>query len=169
MTMVDSSVWIDYFRGKSTPQTNVLDYLLGNELLVVGDLILLEVLQGFNEGKQLQQADKLMRSMEVIELGGEDVALLAAQHFRTLRAKGITVRKTIDTLIATRCILDGLPLLFSDRDFDPFVAHLGLRSRMQEAGLAEASGAKFSVHQTEAICQVPPLLREKEEGELKIK
>ncbi len=162
MTMVDSSVWIDYFRGKSTPQTNVLDYLLANELLVVGDLILLEVLQGFSDTKQLTMASKLMRSMDVIDLGGEEIALLAAQNFRTLRSKGITVRKTIDCLIATRCIADCIPLLYSDRDFDPFVKHLGLRSRMQEAGMAQASGAKYSVHQTEAIYQLPPLLRERE-------
>lgn len=151
MIVVDSSVWIDYFRGKKTPQCDFLDHMLSNDLLVVGDLILLEVLQGFSEGKDLQLATRVMRSMDVIELGGEDMALKAAQHYRQLRAKGITIRKTIDTLIATRCIHDEYELLFSDRDFEPFVEHLGLRSAMTGSGFEMSHAA---LHQVEAVYQV---------------
>jgi len=128
MTLVDSSVWIDYFRGVSTPQSEILDSLLGNEPVMTGDLILVEVLQGFNSDRDFNQARKLLTSLAVIDLGGQDIAIQAAKNFRTLRAKGVTVRKTIDTVIATRCIVSGLKLLYSDRDFDPFVEHLSLRS-----------------------------------------
>ncbi|MDQ5909821.1 MAG: hypothetical protein QG599_1916 [Pseudomonadota bacterium] len=127
MILVDSSVWIDYFRGTTTPQTDCLDALLGTEPLAVGDLILVEVLQGFAGNQDFNQARKLLTSLEVIEIGGLEVAIQAARNFRTLRTLGVTVRKTIDTLIATRCIESDLALLYSDRDFDPFVKHLGLR------------------------------------------
>ncbi len=132
MIMVDSSVWIDYFRGQITPQTDCLDALLSMELLAVGDLILTEVLQGFANEREYNQARKLMMSLDLIEIGGQDNALLAVNNFRTLRARGITVRKTIDTLIATCCIQRDLALLYSDRDFEPFVAHLGLRCALAE-------------------------------------
>ena len=127
MILVDSSVWIDYFRGEATPQSEMLDALLGNEPLVVGDLILAEVLQGFQGERDFNQAKQLLMSFEIIEIVGRDVAIQAARNFRTLRGHGVTVRKTIDTLIATRCINSGLILLHSDKDFDPFVTHLGLR------------------------------------------
>jgi hypothetical protein len=127
MILVDSSVWIDYFRGEATPQSEMLDALLGNEPLVVGDLILAEVLQGFQGERDFNQAKQLLMSFEMIEIVGKDVAIQAARNFRTLRGHGVTVRKTIDTLIATRCINSGLILLHSDKDFDPFVTHLGLR------------------------------------------
>lgn len=130
MILVDSSVWIDFFRGVSTPQTDRLDALLGTEPLAVGDLILAEVLQGFRSERDFNRARKLLTTLDVVTLGGQDIALQAAKNFRALRAQGVTVRKTIDTVIATRCIEDDLPLLYSDRDFDPFVAHLGLRSAM---------------------------------------
>lgn len=128
--LVDSSVWIDYFRGVTTPQTERLDALLGTEPLAIGDLILTEVLQGFSHERDFNQARRLLTSLDVIALGGADMALQAARNYRLLRAQGVTVRKTIDTIIATRCIEDDVPLLYSDRDFDPFVAHLGLRSGM---------------------------------------
>jgi predicted nucleic acid-binding protein len=128
--LVDSSVWIDFFRGTITPQTDRLDELLGNEPLCIGDLVLTEVLQGFNTDREFNQARKLLASLEIVELGGQEVAIQAARNFRTLRLMGVTVRKTIDTLIATRCIESDYALLFSDRDFEPFVAHLGLRSAM---------------------------------------
>lgn len=127
MILVDSSVWIDYFRGVATPQCEMLDDLLGNEPLAIGDLILVEVLQGFGSDRDFNQARKLMGSLTMIDIGGKDLAIQAARNFRALRAVGVTVRKTIDTLIATRCIESRLPLLYSDRDFDPFVDHLGLR------------------------------------------
>ena len=130
MILVDSSVWIDYFRGTVTPQTERLDELLGIEPVAVGDLILAEVLQGFSSDRDFNKARKLLTSLDMVEIGGVDVAIEAARNFRSLRELGITVRKTIDTLIATRCIEDDLELLFSDRDFDPFVEHLGMRSVM---------------------------------------
>jgi predicted nucleic acid-binding protein len=131
--LVDSSVWIDYFRGITTPASDRLDALLGREPLLVGDLILTEVLQGFTSDRDYAVAHGLMTSLEVMTIGGADVAVRAAEHFRALRRLGVTVRKTIDTLIATRCIVDGVALLYSDRDFDPFVRHLGLRAAVKLA------------------------------------
>ena len=128
MILVDSSVWIDYFRGTSTPQTDTLDALLGSEPVVTGDLILTEVLQGFASERDFDIARKLLTSLDIVNLAGRDIAIQAARNFRALRALGITVRKTIDTLIATRCMESGFMLLYSDKDFDPFVQHLGLRS-----------------------------------------
>jgi predicted nucleic acid-binding protein len=128
--LVDSSVWIDYFRGILTPQAENLDALLGMEPLATGDMILVEVLQGFVSDRDFNRARKLMTSLVSMDLVGQAIAIKAARNFRLLRKKGITVRKTIDTLIATRCIESGLTLLYSDRDFDPFVEHLGLRSAM---------------------------------------
>ena len=131
MILVDSSVWVDYFRGSTTVQTEKLDGLLGREPLMIGDLILAEVLQGFTTDKDFKQALKFLGSLEVVELGGRDIAIKAATNFRALRVLGVTIRKTIDTIIATRCIENGYTLLHSDRDFEPFVTHLGLRSAVQ--------------------------------------
>ncbi len=131
MILVDSSVWIDYFRGDATTQTEKLDRLLGNEPLAIGDLILTEVLQGFGNDRDFNRARKLLTSLTVIDLGGRDIAIRAAKNFRTLRALGVTVRKTIDTIIATRCIESGYALLHCDRDFEPFTTHLGLRTVLQ--------------------------------------
>ena len=128
MILVDSSVWIDYFNGAETPCTERLDQLLGREPLVIGDFILTEVLQGFTNERDFDTARRRLTSLTVVELGGIDVAIQAARNFRALRKRGVTIRKTIDTLIATRCIEDGYELLHDDRDFDPFVKHLGLRS-----------------------------------------
>jgi predicted nucleic acid-binding protein len=128
--LVDSSVWIDYFRGTSTPQADRLDALLGSEPVATGDLVLTEVLQGFGSDRDFNQAKKLLTSLVVVDVGGQEIAIQAAKNFRRLRALGITVRKTIDTVIATRCIESGFTLLYSDRDFDPFVQHLGLRSAL---------------------------------------
>jgi len=125
--LVDSSVWIDYFRGNATAETDKLDSLLGAEPLAIGDLILTEVLQGFCSDKDFNEASMLLTTLVVVELGGRDIAIQAAKNYRALRALGITVRKTIDTVIATRCIEGGFALLYSDRDFDPFVTYLGLR------------------------------------------
>ena len=130
MILVDSSVWIDYFRGVESPQTDRLDVLLGQEVIVIGDLILAEVLQGFDVQRDFLQAVDLMRAFPVLDLAGGDIAVMAAQNFRRLRALGVTTRKTIDTIIATFCIERDLPLLHSDRDFEPFMAHLGLKSAM---------------------------------------
>ena len=130
MILVDSSVWIDYFRGTPTAESEMLDSLLGAEPIVTGDLILTEVLQGFVSDRDFNQARKLLTSLMVVDLAGRNIAIQAARNFRVLRALGITVRKTIDTVIATRCIESRLSLLYSDRDFDPFVEHLGLRSAL---------------------------------------
>ncbi len=127
MILVDSSVWIDYFGGTDSPQTAKLDELLGSEPLAIGDLILTEVLQGFDAERDFNQAAKLLTSLFVVELGGQEIAIQAARNLRKLRTLGVSVRKTIDTLIATRCIESGYELLHNDRDFDPFAKHLGLR------------------------------------------
>lgn len=110
-----------------TPQTDKLDRLLGDEPLAVGDWILTEVLLGFDNDRDLKTARKLLTSLTVVEMGGLGVVIAAAENFRALRSLGLTVRKTIDTVIATRCIEDGYDLLPSDRDFEPLVKHLGLR------------------------------------------
>jgi predicted nucleic acid-binding protein len=128
--LVDSSVWIDYFRGTPTPQADKLDTLLGAEPLLTGDLILVEVLQGFGSEADFNEARKLLSSLPVVELCGAELAIHAVRNFRKLRALGVNVRKTVDTVIATRCIESGLTLLYGDRDFDPFVQHLGLQSAM---------------------------------------
>lgn len=127
MTFVDSSVWIDYFRGVSTPQTDKLDTLLETEPLAVGDIVLAEVLQGFTSQRDFNQALQLLASLTVIDVVSYDIAIQAARNFRLLRARGVTIRNTTDALIATRCIEDGHALLHSNRNFDPFVEFLGLR------------------------------------------
>ena len=133
MILVDSSVWIDFFRGTQTLASEKLDRILDTERLFVGDLIVTEVLQGFKSNADFKAAKKTLESFTMIQIGGEDIAVQAAQNFRSLRARGLTVRKTIDTLIATRCIQNGLRLLHSDRDFDHFAAHLGLKVVVSEA------------------------------------
>ena len=127
MIFVDSSVWIAYLRDADTPETYQLDRLIGGELLATGDLVLAEVLQGTNSERDFDHALMTLRTTEIIRVVDDTMAIQAARNYRVLRAQGITVRKTIDTLIATRCINDGHELLHSDRDFDPFVEHLGLR------------------------------------------
>jgi predicted nucleic acid-binding protein len=127
MIFVDSSVWIDYLRDVDSAVVHKLDSLIGGELLATGDLVLAEVLQGTDGERAFQQALMTLRTTQIIRVADEIAAVQAARNYRILREKGITVRKTIDSLIAARCILDGLELLHSDRDFDPFVEHLGLR------------------------------------------
>lgn len=127
MILVDSSVWIDYFRGTVNAQTTKLDELLGHEVLAVGDLILTEVLQGFDNERDFREVRRILTSLTIVELGGLEVAIQSAKNYRALRKLGVTVRKTIDSVIATRCIEDGHHLLHNDRDFDPFTEHLGLR------------------------------------------
>jgi len=127
LILVDTSVWIDYFKGASTAQTEKLDKLLGHEPLAIGDLILTEVLQGFADERDFNEARRMLTSLIVVELGGQKIAIQAARNSRALRNLGVTVRKTIDTVIATRCIESGYQLLHNDRDFEPFAEHLGLR------------------------------------------
>jgi predicted nucleic acid-binding protein len=125
--LVDSSVWIDYLRGTATPQTDKLDALLGITPLAIGDLVLTEVLEGCGSDKEFNEVRRMLSSLHLVTLGGPDVATEAARNFRKLRSLGVTVRKTIDTVIATRCIVDRHELLHNDRDFEPFARHLGLR------------------------------------------
>jgi predicted nucleic acid-binding protein len=133
MILVDSSVWIDFFKGNSTPQVERLDELLEQERIVVGDLVMTEVLQGFRTERDFNKARKTLEAFEFVELAGFEVALKAAKNFRALQALGFTVRKTIDTLIATKCIESGYSLLHADRDFTPFAKHLGLREAYSQA------------------------------------
>lgn len=120
-------MWIDYFNGIVTAQSDKLDALLDREPLAIGDLILAEVLQGFDRDRDFERVRKMLISLNVVELGGEQIAVQAAKNFRTLRKRGVTVRKTIDVFIATWCIESRQELLHSDRDFEPFAEHLGLR------------------------------------------
>ena len=133
MILVDSSVWVDYFRSADTPQVALLDSLFGRTRIAVGDLIAAEVLQGVRDEREFKLVKKVFDTFTRIELCGYDLALKAAGNCRLLRERGVTVRNTIDTLIATRCIEDGLTLLHSDRDFVPFAKHLGLREAYSEA------------------------------------
>lgn len=126
MILVDSSVWVDYFNGKKTSQTDWLDSSLGNTPIVMGDLILTEVLQGFQSDKDYKTASDLLLRIPFMPMSGKDIALESAASYRLLRRKGITVRKTIDVIIGTFCIHYQLPLLHDDRDFDPMVKFLGL-------------------------------------------
>ena len=127
MILVDSSVWIDFFRNNSTAQADWLDANLGVHRFLVGDLILAEVLRGFKEDRGFNHAKQLLGKLQQVTLGGETLAIAAAQNFRKLRGVGVTVRGTVDAVIATRCIEGGYALLHSDRDFDGFEKHLGLR------------------------------------------
>ncbi|MEQ1686182.1 MAG: PIN domain nuclease [Burkholderiaceae bacterium] len=124
---MDSSVWIDYFRGRPTAQTDLLEGLLDSQELAIGDLIFTEVLQGCKLDKEFNEVRRLLARLDLVVLGGEDVMIEAARNYRKLRNLGVTVRGTIDVVLATRCIVSGHQLLHSDRDFDAFEQHLGLR------------------------------------------
>lgn len=126
MTVVDTSVWIDYFNGTGTQHTILLDRMLGREHIVVGDLILAELLQGFRTEADAKAAQSALAAFEMVSMVGPETAIRAAGNYRRLRRRGVTVRKTMDVLIATWCMAAGHRLLYADRDFDPFVVHLGL-------------------------------------------
>ena len=128
MILVDSSVWIDYFNGNPTWQADLLDNYLSSVPIVMGDLILTEVLQGFKSDKDYQTAKSFLSTLPFRQMGGYNVAIQSAQHYRQLRKDGITVRKTIDVIIATFCIIEGLTLLHDDRDFDPIAFHFPLKT-----------------------------------------
>ena len=127
MVLVDTSVWVDYFNGVKTAQADRLDQLLGSGRLLTGDLILAELLQGFARDADYRSARKLLLELPCVDLVGRESAHLAADCYRRLRKRGVTVRKTIDVLIGAYCIRHGHALLHADRDFDPMVQHLGLR------------------------------------------
>lgn len=128
MIIVDTSVWIDYFNGMLSEETDSLDNILGNQEIFLGDLILTELLQGFQEDRQFREAQHMLESFPVVPMLGMALAIQSAKNYRTLRKRGVTVRKTIDVMIGTYCIEHHIPLLYADRDFDPMVRHLGLRS-----------------------------------------
>ncbi len=128
MIFVDSSVWIDYFNGKMTRQTDFLNSLLGREPVVVGDLILAEVLQGFRDDEDFHRAQGLFACFLFRPMLGRDLAIRSAENYRRLRKKGVTVAKTIDVMIATFCIENGLPLLHNDKDFEPMTRYLRLET-----------------------------------------
>ncbi len=133
MILVDSSVWIDYFKGRATLQTGLLEGLLDSQELAIGDLNFIEVLQGCKIEKEFNEVRRLLGRLDLVVLGGDDVAVPAAKNYLKLRQLGLTVRGTIDVVLATRCILSGYRLLHSDRDFDAFEKHLGLKCVFSDA------------------------------------
>ena len=126
MILVDSGVWIAYFTGIDNKQTDTLNVTLGVQSVAAGDLILTEVLQGFRHDRDYRTAKALFDNVTIFDMLGRDMAIRSAENFRALRKKGITIRKTADVIIASFCIKQKLPLLFSDKDFKPFVKYLGL-------------------------------------------
>ena len=127
MILVDSSVWIDYFNGAETKETKLLDNFLTTDTICIGDIILAEVLQGFRSDKDYKLAKEMLLDLPVYQVMSPELAIDSADNYRKLRKKGITVRKSVDNWIATFCIQNRIPLLFSDKDFNPYVEHLGLR------------------------------------------
>jgi predicted nucleic acid-binding protein len=126
--LVDSSVWIDFFNGQETRETDLLAVLLRRRILLTGDLILAEVLQGFRHKRDMETARRALLSLPYADIVGQEVALASVENHRSLRRQGITARKTIDVIIATFCIQSGHVLLHADRDFEPMAKHLGLRT-----------------------------------------
>ncbi|MGF7211952.1 hypothetical protein GGE65_006574 [Skermanella aerolata] len=126
MIVVDTTVWIDFFRAKDTEQTVKLRRLIGRELILIGDIVLVEILQGLRDDAQANRVERALRVHRVEPMLSSELASKVASNYRLLRAKGITVRKTIDIIIGTFCIEGGHGLLHSDRDFDPMQDHLGL-------------------------------------------
>jgi predicted nucleic acid-binding protein len=127
MLIVDSTVWIDYFNGLENPQTDYLDQIVDRTPILVGDLILAEVLQGFRDDSDFEEARRALSKYIQVEMVNPELALQSARNYRLLRRKGITVRKTIDSLIATYCIENEHDLLHKDNDFDGYEKHLRLR------------------------------------------
>jgi predicted nucleic acid-binding protein len=127
MILVDSSVWIDYFNGRVTPETDWLESAIGIEVIILGDLILTEVLQGFYRDKDFLTAKELLMNFPFMEMLGKELALESAGNYRRLKKKGSSPRKTVDVIIGTFCLHYGFSLLHDDRDFEPLVRHLGLR------------------------------------------
>jgi predicted nucleic acid-binding protein len=126
MVIVDTTVWIDYFGGGINDQTIWLDREVGRQRLGLTDIILCEVLQGVRSDTAFMQVRRELSQFQLFDTGGNELAVRAAQNYRTLRRQGYTVRTTIDCLIATFCLEFGHSLLHRDRDFDPFEKNLGL-------------------------------------------
>ena len=126
MIVVDSSVWIDFLNGRKAPHVTRLRAIIGTREVIVGDLMLCEVLQGMDREREAREVEALLRRFDIVAMAGEAIAVAAASNFRSLRRRGITVRKTIDLLIGTWCIENRRPLLHNDSDFHPMARHLGL-------------------------------------------
>lgn len=126
MIVADTSVWIDYVQGIDAPHTNILDYELVCNRVITGDIIIVEFLQGFKNDREYLIAKQIMDNLEYRDFLGKEVAIQASNNYRKLRKLGITVRKTIDVIIATFCIENGFSLIHNDRDFDPMEELLGL-------------------------------------------
>jgi predicted nucleic acid-binding protein len=124
--VVDSSVWIDFLKGQNSWQVRRLLTSLGSEDIIVGDLMLCEILQGLDSERTASEVETLLRNFAIVPMAGEAIAIVAARNYRSLRGRGITIRKTIDLLIGTWCIENGRPLLHDDGDFRPMARHLGL-------------------------------------------
>jgi predicted nucleic acid-binding protein len=124
--VVDSTVWIDFLNGRNVPHVRRLHAALGNAEIIIGDLILCEVLQGLDTEREAREVEGMLRRFEIVSMAGDAIAVSAARNFRSLRRRGITIRKTIDLLIGTWCIENRRPLLHNDRDFHPMALHLGL-------------------------------------------
>jgi len=125
--LADTSAWIDYVRGIAAPHTDLLDLELARNRVLTGDLIITEFLQGFREDREYLEAKQIMDSLEYRDLVGREIAIAASQNYRILRKSGITIRKTIDVILATFCIENDIELIHNDRDFDPMEKALGLR------------------------------------------
>jgi hypothetical protein len=128
MILVDSSVWIDFFNGRDTTETTLLGAFLSTDTICIGDIVLAEVLQGFRSDKDYRIARELLLELPIYQIMTPKLAIVGADNYRKLRKEGITIRKSVDNWIATFCIENKLPLLFSDKDFNPFVEHLSLRT-----------------------------------------
>ena len=134
MIFVDSSVWIDYFNGNPTQETNKLDTIIGISPICLGDIVLTEVLRGFRNDQDFETAKALFTALNIVQVLNISIAIKSASNFRSLRQKGVTIRKTIDVIIATYCIENQVPLLFSDKDFIPFCKHLNLKNALNNSG-----------------------------------
>ncbi|MEM7620030.1 MAG: PIN domain nuclease [Pseudomonadota bacterium] len=128
MILVDTSVWISYFNGEISEKANALDYLLGKELILIGDLVLAEVLRGFRQDDHFNAAMQVLGNLEIRDIGGEEMAIMAAHNYRLLRNKGIKTHKMLNMFVGTYCIAQGLTLLHSHPDFDHMEEQLGLTS-----------------------------------------
>jgi predicted nucleic acid-binding protein len=140
MILVDTSVWIDYFNKRENLHTKILDAGIVDGTVAIGDIIFLELLQGFRDDKDYKKVRTRLAALDLYELFGKDMISRCADNYRALRKKGITIRATTDVIIATYCIEHGIPLLFIDKDFKPFVEHLGLTSAADKTQNAEFGG-----------------------------
>ena len=129
MIVADTSAWIDYFNGVLAPHTDRLDSDLETHIIIIGDLIIAELLQGFKTDKEYTTAKKIIENLEYRDFVGKEIAIKTANNYRYLRKNGITVRKTIDVIIATFCTENEYQLIHNDKDFDPLEEHLGLKVR----------------------------------------